>query len=193
MAKTPDSADREIRFLSSNRHKIEEAQEILRDARVTIVPLTHRIDELQTEDAGRLIRDKALRAFDLVRRPVFVEHTGLSLAHLNGLPGGLTQIFWDRLQADRFAELFGTTPDPSVVARTTIGYIDGRELHVFEGEISGSVVSAPRGSRDFQWDCVFEPDGSDLTFAEMGTEHKNEISMRRQALDKLAAFLRNGP
>jgi XTP/dITP diphosphohydrolase len=182
-------ADHEIRFTSGNPRKIEEAQSILSEAGMTVIPVTHRIEELQTEDAVRLVRDKALKAFDLVRRPVFVEHTGLYLTHLGGLPGGLTQIFWDTLLADRFAELFGRTEDPSVTARTTIGYIDGRRFYTFQGESRGTITSEPRGSRDFQWDCVFQPNESAQTFAEMGTDAKNAISMRRHALDAFASFL----
>jgi XTP/dITP diphosphohydrolase len=135
-----------------------------------------------------LVRDKALKAFEYLGEPLFVEHTGLYLDYLNGLPGGLTQIVWDRLEADRFAQLFGTTDD-KVLARTVIGYVDGKKCHFFEGEISGRISSQPRGPRGFQWDCVFVPEGFDKTFAELG-DKKNEISMRKQALDKFAGFLR---
>lgn len=181
--------DRRVRFVSSNPLKVEEAESILSQVGVVVRAISTKIDELQTDDEEKLVRDKAFKAFDLERVPVFVEHTGLHLTHLAGLPGGLTQIFWDTLQADRFAELFGTTPDPSVVARTTIGYIDGRQFHHFAGEILGTIVSPPRGSRDFQWDCVFQPQDHDETFAEMGTKEKNSISMRRLALNQFAEFL----
>jgi XTP/dITP diphosphohydrolase len=110
----------------------------------------------------------------------------LYLDYLGGLPGGLTQIFWDTLEADRFARLFGTTQ--SAKARTTIAYCDGMKIYKFEGEIEGQIVPVPRGPRDFQWDCVFQPNGETSTFAEMGVK-KNEISMRRAALDKFAAHL----
>ena len=47
----------------------------------------------------------------------------------------------------------------------------------------------PRGHTNFQWDVIFEPEGSGLTFAEMGAA-KNEVSMRRKALDMLLDHLR---
>jgi XTP/dITP diphosphohydrolase len=177
-----------IRFVSGNKHKLQEAQEILSAAGVTVHPLELSIEELQTKDTIHLVHDKTLKAFRQVGRPLFVEHTGLYLSHLNGLPGGLTQIFWDTLRADAFASLFGTTPDPTVTAKTVIGYTDSHRFHSFTGEVKGRIVDAPKGPRDFQWDCVFMPDGSTETFAEMGAR-KNDISMRRIALDKFAAFL----
>jgi XTP/dITP diphosphohydrolase len=179
---------REIKFLSQNPHKLKEAQEILAVAGITVAPMLARIDELQTQDSDHLVRDKVLKAFDRIRRPVFVEHTGLYLASLNGLPGGLTQLFWDSLQADRFAELFGKAKDPRAMARTTLAYLDGRRIHVFQGEISGRIAENPCGSRDFQWDCVFVPDGHSRTFAELG-DAKHELSMRRKALNAFVEHL----
>lgn len=180
---------REIRFVSSNPHKISEAEQILGAQNIKVVASEIKIEEIQTKDTTSLVHDKVLRAFSKIGRPLFVEHTGLYLEHLNGLPGGLTQIFWDSLQADKFAELFGKlAPNHNVIARTTIAYCDGQKMYDFKGEIEGEIVPEPRGNRDFQWDCVFQPKGQRLTFAEMGNK-KNEISMRRIALDNFAAHL----
>ena len=175
-----------LRFLSSNPNKIAEATAILSAAGFELIAVEKKLDEIQSADVEFLVRDKCIRAFRLIGRPVFVEHTGLFIEALNGFPGGLTQIFWDTLGAERVATLFGKD-DGRAVARTRIGYCDGRCVHQFEGEVSGMLASEPRGDPS-QWDCVFIPEGSDQTFAEMG-DHKNDISMRRAALDRFAAFL----
>ena len=176
--------------MSGNKHKIAEVQRILAPVGVDIVPVAKKIEELQTEDVDRLVRDKVAKAFEAIGRPLFVEHTGLYLSGLNGLPAGLTQIFWDRLQADRFAALVAGLGDAKVTAKTILGYCDGRKIHIFEGAIDGTVPRAPAGPTDFQWDCVFVPDGSTQTFAQMGAA-KDHISMRRKALDLFAAHLKS--
>ncbi|SFO86505.1 XTP/dITP diphosphohydrolase [Ralstonia sp. NFACC01] len=176
--------------MSGNEHKIAEVQRILAPVEVDIVPVSKKIEELQTEDVDRLVRDKVAKAFEAIGRPLFVEHTGLYLNGLNGLPAGLTQIFWDRLQADRFADLVAGLGDAKVTAKTILGYCDGREIHIFEGAINGTVPRTPAGPTDFQWDCVFIPDGSTQTFAQMGAA-KDHISMRRKALDLFAAHLKS--
>lgn len=177
-----------IRFMSSNLHKIDEVQRILAPAGVDIIAVAQKIQELQTEDVHALVKDKLVKAFGAIGRPLFVEHTGLYLSGLNGLPAGLTQIFWDRLKADRFARLVAGLGDDKVTAKTVIGYCDGHKMHLFEGAIEGTVPTIPVGSPDFQWDCVFMPNGSSKTFAEMGSA-KDGISMRRIALDKFADHL----
>jgi XTP/dITP diphosphohydrolase len=184
---------REIRFVSSNQHKISEAKLILGVQDIDVIASPLKIEELQTTDTHRLVHDKVLKAFELIGRRLFVEHTGLYLEYLNGFPGGLTQIFWDSLKADKFADLFGKlSPNPVVIAKTAIAYCDGKKIYDFEGEIAGRIVPKPRGKRDFQWDCVFQPKSRKETFAEMG-DRKNDISMRRIALDKLAAHLTSPP
>jgi XTP/dITP diphosphohydrolase len=175
----------QIRFISQNKFKIAECKEILCSFDINVVSVTKKIEELQTQDTDWFVRNKIVRAFDEIRRPLFVEHTGLYLKCLNGFPGGLTQIFWDSLQADKFSELFGNTP---VIAKTVIGYTNGRTIQFFTGEVSGTVADQPRGNRDFQWDCIFIPDNYTKTFSELGKE-KNKISMRRQALGQLAKCL----
>ena len=177
-----------IRFMSGNKHKIEEVQRILTPVGVDIVPVSRKIEELQTQDVHMLVRDKLIKAFQEIGRPLFVEHTGLYLGGLNNLPAGLTQIFWDRLEAKRFVDLVAGLGDDKVTAKTVLGYCDGRKMHLFEGAIEGTTPRAPAGPEDFQWDCVFIPNGSTKTFAEMGTD-KDKISMRRKALDQFAAHI----
>lgn len=177
-----------IRFMSGNLHKVREVQKILEPVGVEVIPVQRKIEELQTEDVEQLVKDKLTKAFQSVGRPLFVEHTGLYLEGLNGLPAGLTQIFWDRLEADKFATLVAGLGNSAVVAKTILGFCDGQKIHLFEGAVSGKVPLAPKGPRDFQWDCVFVPDGHTETFAEMG-DRKNDISMRRKALDAFAAYL----
>ena len=179
----------DIRFISANPFKIQEVETILNPMGVTVVASSIKLHELQTEDVQKLVRDKVLSAFRKIGRPVFVEHTGLRLAGLNGLPGGLTQIFWDKLQADAFVDLVQGLQSQGVTAETTIGYCDSRNIYFFTGAVKGTVPEVPRGGRDFQWDCVFVPEGYDQTFAELGDE-KHEISMRRRALQKFAEYLK---
>lgn len=177
-----------IRFITKNKHKINEINSLFEDVGVTVIAAEYSIDEIQTENVEALIRDKLLKAFKLVGRPVFVEHTGLYIESLNGLPGGLTQIFWDKLEAERFSKLLGAGENSNLIAKTIIGYCDSMKIHIFEGEVCGKISSEPKGPRDFQWDCIFIPDGYSETFAEMG-ERKNEISMRKKAFDQFKNYL----
>lgn len=137
----------EIRFVSRNQFKIDETKEIMLGSGIDIIPFNRKIEELQTLDVKSLVKDKLMKAFSLIGRPLFVEHTGLYIKYLNGFPAGLTQIFWDSLEADKFSELVGNLPDTTVLAKTIIGYCDGKQIYYFEGEVNGNIVNIPKGSR----------------------------------------------
>lgn len=186
-----------IRYVSDNEHKITEVTDILSKKAVHVIGIKQKIEELQSADLFKLIHDKTLKAFQSLGRPVFVEHTGLILSALGELPGGLTQLFWDQLgndteRADRFCALFGQAPDNKAIAKTIIGYTDGRTIRFFEGQVQGRISPTPRGDRQFQWDCVFIPEGFDKTYAELG-EQKHAISMRKLALEQFTEFLSKTP
>lgn len=175
----------DLYLISSNKYKRKEVAHILNGLSVTINSYDHKIKEIQSQDMYEIVEDKSLKAFNIIGRPVIVEHTGLYIEDFDDFPGGLTQIFWDSLKAEKFCKYFG---NKNVLAKTIVAFCDGKRIKLFEGEISGRIVSEPRGNRDFQWDCVFQPNGYNETFAEMG-EKKNGISMRKIALEKLKKYL----
>lgn len=175
-----------IFFISANKFKIGEVKSILSSKSINVIGHPLKINEIQSESMESIVRDKAEKAYAKLRRPLIVEQTGLHISDFENLPGGLTQVFWDALQADKFCKYF--SDKGKVSAETVVAFCDGKKIHIFSGEIDGVIVNTPRGNRDFQWDCVFQPTGYDQTFAEMG-EQKNAISMRRIALEKLRTYL----
>ncbi|MBR6862414.1 MAG: non-canonical purine NTP pyrophosphatase [Acidaminococcaceae bacterium] len=173
-------------FLSSNPYKQAEVKEILDSDNIHVIPYAQKIDEIQSESMEKIVKDKAKKAYEMLKRPVLVEQTGLSIADFGGLPAGLTQVFWDALQADKFCQYFY---DKEVTAQSFLAFCDGKRVYLFSGSTKGSIVRAPYSKRHFQWDCVFQPKDYSQTYAEMPKELKNEISMRRKALDQLKRFL----
>ena len=162
-------------------------EKILSSAIIQICGYSVKINEIQSESMDAIAVDKALKAYEKLRRPLIVEQTGLLISDFGNLPGGLTQVFWDALQADKFCRYF-STGSAEVTAETVLAFCDGKKIYTFTGSKEGTIVKVPRGNRDFQWDCVFQPRGYDKTFAEMG-EIKNTLSMRKIALEKLRVFL----
>lgn len=59
------------------------------------------------------------------------------------------------------------------------------KARTFEGACEGQIRFEPRGQAGFGYDPLFQPDGFELTFAELGEAAKNQISHRARALGRL--------
>ena len=70
------------------------------------------------------------------------------------------------------------------------GCMSTKEEHLFEGIVNGEIIKERRGGEGFGYDPIFQPEGYDKTFAELGADIKNQISHRARATQKLAEFLK---
>lgn len=179
-----------IHFATNNQFKIEEVAAIAASFGIDVVAYGCNIRELQTVDRKRLIRHKTVEAFTGLRRPVLVDHASLEIESLNGMPGTLTQLFWDKLEG-RICDIVKSLGDTRARAICTVGYCDGRRLHDEEGIVEGNIAAKPAGSRLFQWDTIFIPLSETRTYAELGLADKNAISQRKVAFEKLFRSIGN--
>jgi len=174
----------EIYFITGNKNKLKEFEQILG------FPLKHiklNLMEIQTIEAKKAAKHKAKQAFEIIKKPVIVEDTGLYFSAWEGLPGALIKIFAETIGYKKLCELLGK--ERTAKAQTVIGYFDGKKYRDFIGEISGRIAYRPRGKNNFGWDVIFIPKGKKKTLAEMSFEEKNKISMRKKAIEKFKKFL----
>lgn len=124
---------------------------------------------------------------------MIVEDTCLAFNALKGLPGPYIKWFLDKLGPEGLHKLLAGFEDKSAQAICTFAFTRdaNSEVILFQGITNGAIV-APRGSRDFGWDPIFQPDGFDETYGELSKETKNSISHRSRALDKLRDYFVNG-
>lgn len=175
-----------IKFITGNKGKFAESQGIIPD----IEQVSFDLAEIQSLDARKVVEHKLREAQAHHEGEFIVEDTSLYVEGLNGLPGPFIKWFLDTVGAEGVYKFASQYENRAAHAVVTIGYIsaDGA-IGYFEGKIKGTLV-APRGDQGFGWDPIFQPDGSDETFAEMGTEEKNKISMRKVAFEKLKEHLK---
>jgi XTP/dITP diphosphohydrolase len=66
--------------------------------------------------------------------------------------------------------------------------MNGKEMQ-FTGICKGKITTTLKGENGFGYDPVFIPDGSNLHFAEMTMEEKNNFSHRKKATQLLINYL----
>ena len=186
-------------FATNNKHKIEEIQSAigdfihvigLKDAAINIeIPEPH--DSLEKNAT-----EKSQTIYALTGTSCFSEDTGLEVEALNGEPGVKSARYAGdgRSSEDNIDKLLKRLEGKSsrkAKFRTVISLIWKGKEYLFEGICPGSILLARKGAGGFGYDPVFQPEGSDKSFGEMGLEEKNRFSHRRKAADQLVSFLQH--
>lgn len=173
-------------FITGNKHKFSEVKAILGDVEQLDIDLP----EIQELDPENIVEAKLLEALKHKKGEFIVEDTSLHMECLKGLPGPLIKWFIQAMGIEGIAEMAARMGDNTAKARTIIGYAKNKDkIHYFEGTVQGQIVF-PKAESPFEWDPIFQPEGYDVSFAEMSRENKNKISMRRKALNGLKEFLK---
>ena len=161
---------------------------------------------------------KAQYVYDHYHIDCFADDTGLEVDALDGAPGVYSARYASIESLDnpdspekpvshdseanmaRLLKELGENNNRKARFRTVIALIQKRnvcpcgcssikEVHQFEGIVNGEIIRERRGGEGFGYDPIFQPDGYDKTFAELGMEIKNHISHRARATQKLAEYL----
>ncbi len=195
---------KEIVFATNNEHKLSEIRSILGEEFEVKSLNDIGCHEEIPEDFDTLEDNAAQKAhyiFDKFHVDCFADDTGLEVEALNGEPG---------VHSARYAE--GTDHDSEANMDELLQKLDGQEnrnarfrtvialiqkgepeakVSLFQGTVYGVITKEKSGAEGFGYDPIFQPDGYDQTFAELGNDIKNNISHRAHAVSKLAEFLLN--
>ncbi|CAN5242557.1 N/A [soil metagenome] len=142
-------------------------------------------------------RLKAHAAVTATGEAAIADDSGLFVDALGGAPGvhSARHAGPGASYADNVEKLLTALRDVSFEERgarfRTIAVLmrpDG-ETRVFEGNLEGRILEAPRGREGFGYDPVFVPGGQEQTLAEMPLARKNRLSHRALAFTGAAAFL----
>lgn len=187
----------ELVLASNNAHKIDEIRQIL-PAHIKVLSLkdvgfAQDIAETgKTFDANAEIKANAI--FEQVQLPVFADDSGLEVTALNKAPGVKSARYaGEPVDAEKNIDLLLKNLEGKTNRKarfvTVICLKLPQKSFFFEGEVWGQITTERRGQGGFGYDAVFMPDGYQQTFAEMSADAKNQISHRKQALEKLLPYL----
>jgi len=155
--------------------------------------------ETETTFVGNA-RIKAHAAAQATGLPALADDSGIEVYGLGGAPGVHTADWAETPTGRDFVQAMTRTwaelekagaafPRRARFRATMVlAWPDGHD-EVFEGKVEGQVVWPMRGRQGHGYDPMFQPDGHDITFAEMDGTAKNRISHRADAFARLVGCL----
>jgi XTP/dITP diphosphohydrolase len=178
---------------SHNKGKLVEMADLLRPFGLECVSAGS-LGVIEPEETGLTFEAnaalKARHTADATKLPALADDSGMCVDALDGDPGVFTANWagpkrdWARAMRMVEAALNGNpNRRAQFVSVLSIAWPDGH-VETFRGEVAGTLVWPPRGTKGFGYDPVFVPQGHSLTFAEMEPALKHTISHRAVAFAK---------
>lgn len=184
-------------FATNNPHKLQEINHLLDGAFELLclkdIDCYDDIPENQETLEGNAA-EKSFYIWNKYGFNCFADDTGLEIEALNGEPGVYSARYaGEQRNANDNMNLVLSKLDKiknrKARFRTVVSLvIDGHEIQ-FEGIVNGHILEEKRGTTGFGYDPIFQPDESNLCFAEMPMNEKNKISHRGRAIQKLVEYL----
>lgn len=186
-------------FATNNRHKLEEVENKLQK-KIKLLTLNDIGCYDDIEETGTSFKQnasiKSRYIYQKYNLNCFGDDSGLEIDALNGDPGVYSARYAGEHgnHAANIKKVLDNLQDETnrkARFRTVISLIWIGEEHFFDGTVEGTIRTAPSGTDGFGYDPIFEPDGYNITFAEMSMDEKNKISHRAKAMEQLIDFLIN--
>jgi XTP/dITP diphosphohydrolase len=183
-------------FATNNRHKLQEVADMTGNRfelhTLADIGCTADIPETGTtfhENASQ----KSRYIYDRYRISCFSDDSGLEVDALEGEPGVYSAHYSGSRDSEENLQLVlrrmeGQKSRSARFVCVISLILDGEE-HFFEGRTEGIIRRERAGTDGFGYDPIFQPEGYDVTFAEMSQEEKNRISHRGKAVEAMAEFL----
>jgi XTP/dITP diphosphohydrolase len=183
-------------FATNNAHKVAEVQSKI-NQQIKVLSLADIGCFEDIAETGLTLEEnasiKSHYVFDNYQINCFADDTGLEIEALNQEPGVFSARYSGTRDSEKNIDLvlekLKNESNRKARFRTVISLILNGEEILFEGIVNGNIRKERSGTGGFGYDAIFEPEGSNITFAEMDMTSKNNISHRGLAVEKLINYL----
>ncbi len=177
-----------IYFATSNRDKFIEAKEILARYNIDVIHFLFEYREIRSDNLEEIALNALAVAYTKIKKPVFVEDSGLFINVLNGFPGTYSGWVFKKIGAVGILDIMKGKSERSAAFMTCIAFNDETATRTFLEKCDGSISYETKGEHGFGYDSIFIPNGKTQTFAQ-SIELKNTLSHRYKALKALANYI----
>lgn len=165
-----------LSFATSNTHKFELGQYFLKEYGITLHRQPIDIDEIQAEDAERIVADKASKAYEALGRPVIVSDDSWDIPAFGGFPGPYMKSLNHWFTAQDFLDFMHRKTNRRIILHQYLCYADGMKTKVFSSQIHGTIGYEARGNYgDPMMKVVLLDVNKGLTLSQtydLGAQHK---------------------
>jgi XTP/dITP diphosphohydrolase len=184
---------KKIAFVTTNKHKFEEIDAVLREFGIELEHLDVDYPEDKEKEMKEISLEAAKNLANELNKALFVENTGLYFNAYNNFPGAQPKFVYNSLGFDGILKLLEGV-DRSAYFKTVVAYCepDGEPIS-FEGIMTGQISDVVySGDKDaMPYDHIFIPDNYQKAIVDINMEEKNSFSQRGKATRLFGEYLNN--
>lgn len=178
-----------LAIVTGNTKKFAEVSRALHDLGIESERIDADIVEMKDLDANRVVRDKVIKAFDLVKRPVLVDDSGIYFEKYNNFPGTYSKFLFQAIGYDGIFRLVQDGDKATFVC--FVAYMDASlsEPMVMRGDYPGTITSDfdRDPNNEMPYAPMYIPHNSVVRMADMTPEERG-LDHRHQALKQFAQW-----
>jgi len=155
---------KKIIYITENKNKILYTQKIFDGYDIKVIQKSIEIDEIQSSSAEKIVKDKAKKAYKIIKKPLIVSDSEWKIPALKGFPGPYMKYVNKWFSVNDFLNLMKSKQKRTIYLNHLICGIDKKRIKVFRRKIIGTFAKKPQG-KGTPLDRLVIPKGSKYTIA----------------------------
>jgi non-canonical purine NTP pyrophosphatase (RdgB/HAM1 family) len=175
-------------YITGNLAKYQTAKATCQPYGIDLQRVALEIDEIQSEEAEKIARDKADKAFNLQQQPVVVSDDSWYIPGLNGFPGPYMKSMNTWFSVEDWLHLTRHLVDRRIYLQQLIVYQDMAGQQSFVYKLEGQLQTEPRGTSPHSICCITSLDNGGHSMAEFHEQNKSALPAGPNVWHKFAQW-----
>jgi len=190
---------------TKNKGKVREINYFLKDLNFKLYSLNDFNDLPDIIEDGKNFKENSIKKAEItariLKKVTLADDSGLEVDFLCGNPGVYSSRYsgkdaTDKSNREKLLLELAEVEDPDkrtarFVCHLVLWHPERGLLFETDGICEGKISFKEAGNGGFGYDCIFIPEGFNVTMAELSEYEKNKISHRGKALKSFLDFLQN--
>jgi non-canonical purine NTP pyrophosphatase (RdgB/HAM1 family) len=189
---------------TKNKGKVREINHFLKDFNIKLFSLNDFDNVPDIIEDGKNFQENSIKKAEItakaLRKLSLADDSGLEVDFIGGCPGVYSSRYSgeNATDASNRAKLLLELAEVRDINKRSARFVchlvlwdpDKGILFETDGICEGKIGFTEKGNGGFGYDCIFIPDGYDMTMAELSEDEKNNISHRGKALKHFSDFIK---
>ncbi|MCF7861028.1 hypothetical protein K9M79_02190 [Candidatus Woesearchaeota archaeon] len=178
-------------FVTTNKHKYEQACDILEKYNITLEHMKAGYDEPSDLNPEQIVKKASIFLYSQIKRPLFIEDTSVEMEAYPGFPGALPKFVFDHIS---YEGLFRLLADKSrratFYSHTCLIYEENNPI-IFTGEMKGNITDEVFDIEkdDLPYSKIFIPDGFEEPLVRIDKKKIFNVTHRYKSFEKMGKYV----